>query len=219
MSATPVLTAALAGVPIGIQRQGIWEGRRQIFVRFAGPAETATMYTVDALARELSRGLERSVFHSVCVAGRDTLGNADYITAALSQLSSRIPVMLDTDGQRPDAIAAVHAHLSLVQVTLEPPVPAVALERAMQTLAAAVKLKCAHGVVVAGRDETSDAEYLQIVEEVHKVSPEAPVVLHPGQGTERGPMDRRWSVLLEHAMARHRDVRVHVRLIGQATLG
>ena len=37
--------AALAGVPAGIQAQGLWMGRRQLFVRFAGEAETATMYT------------------------------------------------------------------------------------------------------------------------------------------------------------------------------
>ena len=36
---TPVLTAALAGVPSGIQSQGVWQGRRQLFVRFAGEAE------------------------------------------------------------------------------------------------------------------------------------------------------------------------------------
>ena len=53
--ATPVLTAALAGVPSGIQAQGVWQGRRQLFVRFAGEAETATMYRADALAREIDR--------------------------------------------------------------------------------------------------------------------------------------------------------------------
>ena len=50
MAATPVVAAALAGIPAGIQRQGLWLGRRQLFVRFAGPAETAQMYTADALA-------------------------------------------------------------------------------------------------------------------------------------------------------------------------
>ena len=43
-------TAALAGVPAGLQAQGVWIGRRQLFVRFAAEAETATMYTADALA-------------------------------------------------------------------------------------------------------------------------------------------------------------------------
>ena len=35
-------TAALAGVPAGLQAQGVWVGRRQLFVRFAAEAETAT---------------------------------------------------------------------------------------------------------------------------------------------------------------------------------
>ena len=46
-------TAALAGIPAGLQAQGVWAGRRQLFVRFAAEAETATMYTADALASEI----------------------------------------------------------------------------------------------------------------------------------------------------------------------
>ena len=46
MTGTPMAAAALAGVPAGVQAQGVWAGRRQLFVRFAGEAETATMYTV-----------------------------------------------------------------------------------------------------------------------------------------------------------------------------
>ena len=66
---TPVLTAALAGVPSGIQSQGVWQGRRQLFVRFAGEAETATMYRADALAREIDRILTRSTYHSIAISG------------------------------------------------------------------------------------------------------------------------------------------------------
>ena len=33
-------TAALAGVPAGLQAQGVWAGRRQLFIRFAAEAET-----------------------------------------------------------------------------------------------------------------------------------------------------------------------------------
>ena len=64
-------TAALAGIPAGLQAQGVWTGRRQLFVRFAGEAETATMYTADALANEIERATTRSRFHSVAVGGRD----------------------------------------------------------------------------------------------------------------------------------------------------
>ena len=215
---TPMLTAALAGVPMGIQRQGIWAGRRQLFIRFAGPAETATMYSADALARELNRGLERTVFHSVCVAGRDALANTEYLAAALRQLTKKVPVMADTDGQRPDAVVALCEFLQMVQVTIETPVAAPTLDRAYESIRAAARLGCAHSVVVAGGDETSDADYLQIVEGARSASPDVAIVLHPGPAAEKGMLDRRWSVLLEHAMGRHPDVRVTYRLSGPATI-
>ena len=61
-------TAALAGVPSGIQATGVWAGRRQLFIRFAGEAETATMYTSGALVRELAKISSRASFHSICAA-------------------------------------------------------------------------------------------------------------------------------------------------------
>jgi hypothetical protein len=218
MGATPVLAAALAGIPAGIQRQGTWEGRRQIFVRFAGPAETAQMYTADALARELNRALTRSVFHSVCVGGRDALGNPDFLASALRQLPPGALVMADTDGQRPESLATLHEFLTLVQVTLEPPVGAAVLERAMETVRSAASMNCQHSVVIAGTDEASDADYLQIVEQTHDASAAAAIVVHPGPGIERGMLDKRWSTLLEHSSARHGDVRLLNRLNGPATM-
>src|SRR3954466_223657 len=97
-------TAALAGVPAGLQAQGAWAGRRQLFVRFAAEAETATMYTADALANELKRSTGRSSFHSIAISGRDPLANVDYLKAAFEKVSTNLPVMLDTDGQRPQEI-------------------------------------------------------------------------------------------------------------------
>src|SRR5688572_8473495 len=114
MGSTPVLTAALAGVPIGIQRQGVWAGRRQIFVRFAGPAETATMYTADALARELKRGLERTPLHSVSISGRDPFANTDFLLAALRQVVSNAKVMADVDGERPESVAMLHPFIQMI---------------------------------------------------------------------------------------------------------
>jgi hypothetical protein len=218
MGSRPVLAAALAGVPMGIQAQGLWIGRRQLFVRFAGPAETATMYTADALARELKRALSRAPFHSICVSGRDALGNADFLAGALEQLDQSHPVMVDTDGQRPEGIAVVHQYIRLVQITLTPPCEAPLLERAMVSLAASGRAGLIHSVVIAGLDETSDADYLQIVEQAHAASPKAAVVIHPGPNAERRALDRRWAVLLEHAVGRHADVRVTPRLVGPAAL-
>src|ERR1043166_10049597 len=85
-------TAALAGIPAGLQAQGLWAGRRQLFVRFAGEAETATMYTADALANEIERATTKSRFHSVSVGGRDPLGNIEYLTAALGAKEIKVPV-------------------------------------------------------------------------------------------------------------------------------
>src|SRR5688500_4251897 len=116
---TPALTAALAGVPSGIQSQGVWQGRRQLFVRFAGEAETATMYRADALAREIDRILARSHYHSISISGRDALGNPEFLAAVMGQVATKAPLMVDTDGERPEAIALLKQGLTLVQVTIE----------------------------------------------------------------------------------------------------
>src|SRR5438128_8859552 len=100
-------TAALAGIPAGLQSQGVWEGRRQLFVRFAAEAETATMYTAEALANEIKRATGRSVFHSICIAGRDPLANVEYLCAAFSHVHTNLPVMIDCDGQRPEVLASM----------------------------------------------------------------------------------------------------------------
>ncbi|MEO6444164.1 MAG: hypothetical protein ABIZ91_08405 [Gemmatimonadaceae bacterium] len=216
MSSRPLLAAALAGIPIGIQSQGVWAGRRQIHIRFAGAAETATMHTSDALARELARGISRSPMHSICISGRDALGNGEFLEATLEKLATTTPVMVDTDGQRPEAIAGLYPYVQLVQVSLDTPTADSSLERALETLRAAAKVGIAHAVTIMGTDEASDADYLQIVEKVHAASAGVQVVIHPGPASER-VLDRRWSVLVEHAMGSHADVRVALRLAGPAT--
>lgn len=176
------------------------------------------MYTADALARELTRALGRTVYHSVCVTGRDAFGNADFLAAALRQLPAGTEVMADTDGQRPEALALLHPHLSLVQVTIDPPVVVPALEHVVETLRSAASLGRAHAVTIAGTDEASDADYLQIVDQVHAASGATSIVIHPGPTAERGVLDKRWSTLMEHASARHRDIRLLARLSGPATM-
>lgn len=218
MGTRPVLAAALAGIPIGIQRHGLWTGRRQLLIKFAGPAETATMYTSEALAREVTRGLSRSPVHSVCISGRDALANADFLQAALQSLATKTPVVADTDGQRPESIAVLHPYLQLVQVSLDAPSAEATVERAMETIRAAARVGCQQAVVIGGTDEASDADYLQIVEKAHAASEDVRIVLHPGPAAERGALDRRWAVLLEHAMGHHADVQVTLRLNGPATL-
>src|SRR5207248_5600794 len=88
----------------------------QLFVRFAAEAETATMYTADALANEIRRSTARSSFHSISISGRDPLANVEYLCAAFEKAPSPLPVLLDCDGQRPEGIAELKSVLSLAQI-------------------------------------------------------------------------------------------------------
>jgi hypothetical protein len=208
-------TAALAGVPAGLQGQGVWAGRRQVFVRFAGEAETATMYMPRALASELKRIAERTTFHSIAVTGRDAAGNAAFLAAAFHEYKPAAPVMLDTDGQRPEAIAGLRPHLAMVQVTLPFTGIEALEERAMDSVVAAAQSGCDHALVLLPNEETTDAQLLRVIERTHGASGGTIIVIHPAVSPSADTffqLDRRWSVLLEKASAVHNDVRVTLRI-------
>jgi organic radical activating enzyme len=208
-----MMAAALAGVPAGVQAQGVWAGRRQLFVRFAGEAETATMYTAVALVRELERQIARSKFHSISIGGRDPLANVNFLIAALEGAKPSVPVMLDTDGQRPEAFALLAPHLALAQVTVEFVGPETMVTNAIETLAAATGATCATAIVLCPRDDTSDGQMLRIIEQAHRASPSTQIVIHPPTPTGEQPMlDRRWAALLDQAISTHEDTRLALRL-------
>ena len=208
-----MMAAALAGVPAGVQAQGVWAGRRQLFVRFAGEAETATMYTAVALIRELERQIARSQFHSISIGGRDPLANVNFLIAALEGAKPSIPVMLDTDGQRPDAFALIAPHLTLAQVTVEFVGPETIVTNAIETLAAAAGATCANAMVLCPRDDTSDGQMLRIIEQAHRASAATQIVIHPPTPTGEQPtLDRRWAALLDQAISTHEDTRLALRL-------
>ena len=211
MAQTAGPTAALAGVPTGLQSQGVWVGRRQLFVRFAAEAETATMYTAQAIAQELKRAATRSSFHSISVGGRDPLANAEFLEAAFSASKPPLPVLLDIDGQRPDAIEPLAKHVALVQVTLEGATLEPPAERAMVSLKACADAGLEHALVLAPGEQTSDGQLLRIVEQAHSASAKTVVVIHPPYNTPID-RDRRWVTLLERAAALHADVRLTLRL-------
>jgi organic radical activating enzyme len=200
----PSQTAALAGIPAGIQAAGPWSGRRQLFVRFAHEAETATMYTADALRSELKRLSARSRYHSIAIAGRDPLAEGEYLAAALSD-EAPLPVMLDHDGQRPEALERLLGRLALVQVSVSGAESDSVLERASASLALAADKLVKHAFVVSPASETSDAVLLRIVERVSAASAETEIVLHP---TAESVSDRRWIVWLERATQLHGNVRI-----------
>jgi hypothetical protein len=210
----PTPTAALAGVPAGLQAQGVWLGRRQLFVRFAAEAETATMYTADALAGEIRRATARTTFHSVSVSGRDPLSNADYLCIAFeraSQALGGLPVMLDVDGQRPGELDALKSFVKLVQITIEGSAAETITERAFESVGRAASLGMQHALVVLADERTTDAAMLRLVERGHETSAATMMVIHPGTGIAVDK-DRRWTTLFERASALHGDVRLMLRL-------
>jgi hypothetical protein len=209
----PITAAALAGVPAGVQAQGVWAGRRQLFVRFAGEAETATMYTAAALVREMERQLSRSKFHSISIGGRDPLANLHFLLAALNATTPPVPVMLDTDGQRPEALAMLAPHLALAQVTIEFVGPEAMMTHAIETIAAAAAASCAHALVLCPREETTDGQLLRLIGQAHAQSAMTQVVIHPPlAGGDQPLLDRRWAALLDQAMNTHADTMLALRL-------
>jgi len=204
--------AALAGVPAGVQAHGVWAGRRQLFVRFAGEAETATMYTSVALLKEIGRQLGRTTVHSIAIGGRDPLGNLEFLTAAFATAPAPVPLMLDSDGQRPEALAMIAPHLAMTQVTVEFVGPEGTRASAIETIAAASGAGCPHALVVCPREDTTDSQMLRLIEHAHATSPETQIVIHPLLTGESQVLDRRWSALLEQSVALHADTRLALRL-------
>jgi hypothetical protein len=218
MTAPRMAAAALAGVPAGVQAQGVWAGRRQLFVRFAGEAETATMYTAAALLKEIERQLGRTKFHSIVIGGRDPLGNLEFLTAAFGGTAMPIPLMLDSDGQRPEALSVLAPHLAMAQVTVDFVGPEGTRASAIETLETAANAGCAHALVLCPRDDTSDSQLLRLIEQAHAASADTQVVVHPVLTGEPPVLDRRWSTLLEQAVALHADTRLSLRLPAPAGL-
>jgi hypothetical protein len=205
-------TAAIAGITPGVQGQGVWTGRRQLFVRFAGEAETAVLYTAEMLAKQVTRAVANSVLHSIVLAGRDPLASAALIAETFTKNKPGLPVMLDCDGQRPEDTASVVNALSMLQVTFEfADHPALA-ERALASLKQAADGGKGHALVLAPRDATSDGQILRIVEQAHAALPAVQIVLHPSPAGEKAPLDRRYATLMDQAMAIHRDMTLLMRI-------
>lgn len=207
-------TAAIAGIAPGVQAQGVWTGRRQLFVRFAAEAETAVLYNPEMLAKQLERSAAQSPLHSISLTGRDPLASADLIAGAFEHWRAPLPVVIDCDGQRPDAVAMVAPGIALLQVTYEFADNPALGERVLATLASASEASVDHSLVLAPRDGTSDGQILRFVEQTHATAPGTKIVVHPVPGAERGPLDRRYATLLEQSMAIHRDTELAMRIPG-----
>lgn len=213
--------AAIAGIAPGIQSQGVWMGRRQLFVRFAAEAETAVLYTPEMLARQLSRVVDQAPLHSISLSGRDPLASEALICEVLAAWQSPVPVMVDCDGERPDAVTRVAPRVSMVQIVVEFTGGAASLDRAVASLAAAAAAGREHAAVLAPHETTTDGQMLWFIEQAHAAAPGTKIVVHPVSGGERGSvgggggsLDRRYASLMERALAIHRDVVLWMRVPG-----
>jgi hypothetical protein len=207
-----VATAALSGLASGVQAFGVWAGYRQLFVRFAGEAETATMYTPDTMIRHMDRALERSRPHSISLAGRDPLAGVNFLLATFEQKAPPLPVMLDADVARPEGVAELAFALSMVQVTIDFGAPSAASDRALEMLAAAAQAKLEHALVLPLREGVADQVVLRLIEQARAVSVGTKIVVHPLPGEEKRGLDRRYASLLEQAASVHPDVRLTLPL-------
>jgi hypothetical protein len=170
------------------------------------------MYSAAALAEEMRRLAGRATFHSIALSGRDPLGNVECLEAALAQASLPLPVLAESDGQRPEAVRALAQYLRVVQITTDGTAPAPALGRIHATLGAAAELGLEHALVIAPGEHTTDAQLLRLIEQAHAVSERVAVVIHPDEPVGAGPLDPRWAEVLAQATGLHGDVRLLRRL-------
>lgn len=166
------------------------------------------MFTPDSLIRHIDRALERSRPHSISLAGRDPLAGASLLIATFQQKVPPVPVMLDGDVARPEAVAELAFALKLVQVTIDFGAPSAASDRALEMLAVAAQAKLEHGLVLPMREGVTDPVVLRLVEQASKVSTGTKIVVHPLPGEEKRGLDRRYASLLEQAASVHSDVRL-----------
>ena len=205
-------TAAIATITPGVQSQGAWAGRRQLFVRFAAEAETATLFQPGKLAQRLNTAATQLGVHSISFAGCEPLANASFLGATLGQWSASRPVMVDCDVPNPDSVAALAGAISLVQITLTGTEAPAVVARALDTLATAGRSGCEHALVLALLEAPRDEHLVRLVEQTHAASAGTKIVVHPHPGAEYSPPDRRYAALLERVTAIHPDVRLTLRV-------
>lgn len=206
--------AALSGVSAALQPVGPWMGRWQVAARFADEAETALMFTPAALARDIRELVSHSSYHSIVLTGRDVLASEPFVTELLERIGEVRPVMLECDGQRPQAVRAVASRLALVQVVLRASAPDPEVDRAMESLVAAAGAGCAHALVVHVGADASDAQCLRLVERTAATSAGTMLVVHPDDPLTAN--EPRWTALLERATALHADVRLMPTLFARS---
>lgn len=204
-------TAAIAWIRAAVQAQGIHTGRRQLVVRFAAEAETATLYNGSMLHRNIERAITSTVVHSVSLSGHDPLACALLLAEAFESNPMAAPVVVDCDGQRPEAVATVARSVALIQVVLSATEAAAVTDSALETLRLAEQSGTGSALAVVMTERTTDAQVLRLIEQATSAAPGTKIVVHPAPASASGP-SARYAALMEEAAAMSRDVRLLTRL-------
>jgi len=211
-------TAEICEIFSSIQGEGLYVGRRQVFVRFAGcnlrcrycdtargaPSGTCSIESAGGSpatrqnpldAQELSEavgGLAGSArYHSISLTGGEPLLHADFLLRWLPTLKTGLCLHLETNGTLPDALEQIVALIDVVAMDIK--LPSVTgeepqFERHRRFLQTAARREAFVKVVFG--EGTPDSELAEVAAIVGRVDPVIPVVLQPVTGADAPSPDR-----------------------------
>lgn len=240
MPAIDSIDAPLVEVFSSMQGEGVLIGCRQIFVRFAEcnlacdycdtPFQAEPSCLIEAEPgsgqftshdnpvnlNEVSRLISRwqhvsnNVHHSVAITGGEPLLHADLLRAWLPDVSSILPIFLETNGTLPSALEKVLPLVDWISMDIKgATVTGVATPWADHAdfMALAGERLCHVKLVID--HSTTDAEILEAARLVNRHAPETPFVLQP-RTLPAGPALGGAALLKLQALAAvaHHDVRI-----------
>ncbi|MBD3293205.1 MAG: radical SAM protein [Armatimonadia bacterium] len=170
---------------------------------------------VDEVLRVVKRILkydEEGAIHSIALTGGEPLMHAEYVSALAATLRPlELPIMLETNGQRPDDLQTVLGMIDWVAADYKLDS---AMGRSMDDEARREFLRLAQYkrafVKIVVTDEATDEELEDVFEQVASVDPACPVFIQPVTpvGDARPPNGLDLIRFRALAMKRLRDVRV-----------
>ena len=176
-----------------IQGEGLYVGRRQVFVRFAGcnlecrfcdtPRTESNPVSVERLNQIVNDLAKAARHHSISLTGGEPLLHAEFIRRWLLTRSGGPDVHVETNGTLPDALEKV---IGLVDVTaMDIKLPSASGQPArydenLHVLPVAAQREVFVKVVFT--DATPDDELAEVVRIVSRVNHAIPTVLQPVSG-------------------------------------
>jgi 7-carboxy-7-deazaguanine synthase len=121
------MKALISEVFSSIQGEGLWVGRPQVFVRFAGCkigcryCDTPTDVTLDLAADELSALVQSHIIPSLAITGGEPLEQVDFLLGWLPAIHTQYDILLETNGVEFEAIRKVLPFVDIVSMDIKLP--------------------------------------------------------------------------------------------------